>query len=330
MNSEMKVAVASRKRSDFDYSGYFREMRLIHDLTILPGDRRWRAVPPTRPEPHKVVLYLGCNVLRTSHMVSTISDILDLLGVDYVAVGGPAYCCGIVHHRYGDTELSQAMGANAVRYLERFEPERVLMWCPSCIYFYDEVFQVPASFQTQHVTEFLVEQLAKLRFVRELPKRVALHYHCNRPRRLQEAQAAETLLAAVPGLKMVKLDSDMRLDRSCSELLQQTLGLSAWQEIVEGQVSQALEGGADTFATLYHGCQRLICSYEERYPLTFEHYLTVFARALGIEHEDKYKKYRLWRDPQRVLAEMAPCMQANGVREQEAQLVVRRTFPEKD
>ncbi|MEE8442546.1 MAG: heterodisulfide reductase-related iron-sulfur binding cluster [Dehalococcoidia bacterium] len=324
----MNTKAFSRKKSDFDYAGYFREMRLTHDLMTLPQDKTWRAVPPTEPEPHSVVLYLGCNVLRTSHMIRNVTDILDRLGVDYVAVGGPAFCCGIVHHRNEDTELSQVIARNTVRYFERFNPERVVMWCPSCIVYYDEIFQVPASFQTQHVTEFLAEHVGDLEFVREVPQRVALHYHCDQPGRLAEARAAETLLSAVPGLKYVKIDGDAQLGRACSMATQQALGMDKWQQIIEQQLHQASEAGADTLATMYHGCQRSLCLYEEQHPLNIEHYLSVFARSLGIDHEDTYKKFRLWRDPERVLAEMAPCMQANNVREDQARRVVQRTFPE--
>jgi len=323
----MSASVSSRKRSDFDYAAYFREMRRLHDLTTLREDARWRAVPPTQPEPHQVVLYLGCNVLQTSHMIRTIMDILDLLGVDYVAVGGPAYCCGIVHHRYGDTELSQTIGRKTIRYLERFEPERVVMWCPSCIFYYDEIFRVPRSFEVLHVTEFLVEHLSGAEFNREVPLRVALHYHCSGPRPVLEARAAETLLSAVPGLEYVKVDSDARLQRACSRFTQEALGMDTWKQLVEHQLQEAVAGGADTVATLYHGCHRVICMYEERYPLNIEHYLSVFARALGIEHEDRYKKYRLWRDPERVLAAMASCVQANEVKEDQARRTVLRAFP---
>jgi len=54
-----------------------------------------------------VVLYLGCNVLRTSHLVQTVIAVFDLLGIDYVAVGGPTYCCGIVHHQQGTAPPAQ-------------------------------------------------------------------------------------------------------------------------------------------------------------------------------------------------------------------------------
>lgn len=317
----------SRKRSDFDYPAYFREMRLLHDLTVLPGEASWRGVPPTEPEPHRVVLYLGCNVLRNSHMIRTITDIMDLLGEDYVAVGGPAYCCGIMHHRTGDVEIAQSMGRNAVRYFERFEPERVVMWCPSCIHYYDEIFQVPSSFQTQHVTEYLAERLDDLTFVRSTPQRVALHHHCNRPQRIAEAEAAKKLLSAVPGLDYVGIDSNIDLGRACSHISQQALGVEPWRQAIAKELRQAEESGAGVFATLYHGCQRLICAFEDESSLTIDHYLSVFGRALGIDHEDKYKKYRLWADPDRVLAEMTPCMVANDVDEQEARQVVARAFP---
>ena len=94
----------------YDYSQYFGEITLTHDLTTLPGERTWRLAPPGRDvAAHEIVLYLGCNVLRTSHMIRTITTIFDRLGLDYVAVGGPTYCCGIVHHQHGDEAAADGM-----------------------------------------------------------------------------------------------------------------------------------------------------------------------------------------------------------------------------
>lgn len=316
----------SRNRSGYDYASYFREMLVQHDLTTMPEDKKWSAVPEVAPDPHSIVLYLGCNVLRTSDMIRNVTDIFDLLGLDYIAVGGPAFCCGIAHDRNGDKELAESMGRSAIRFMERYKPERVAMWCPSCIFYYDEIFQVPTSFETLHVTELLLENVDKLNFVQEVPQRVALHYHNNRPRRIREAEAARDLLLAIPKLEYVEVESDVLLGRSCSAFSQEAIGMDAWQQIIEGHLRQAEEAKVDSFATLYHGCQRTICEFEDKYPFEIEHYLSVFARALGIEHEDTYKKYKLWNDPERVLAEMAPCMKANGVSPDEARKVVTKTF----
>ena len=319
----------SRNKSKFDYGSYFREMRDTHDLTTMPQDMSWTPSVPFEAdaEPHDVVLYLGCNVLRTSHMIKTATDILDLLGVDYIAVGGPAYCCGIVHHRNGDTELAESISTNAIRYMERYKPKTVAMWCPSCISYYDEVFEIETSFKTQHFTEFLVDHLDELDFVKEAPSKVALHSHMSHPKRLEEARAAMTLLSAVPGMECVELPPDARLGISCSPTTQQAAGMDVWEEIVEGELSSSVDQGIDAFATLYHGCQRAICAYEEKHPIEIEHYLSLFARGLGIEHEDTYKKYSLWKDPARVMAEMAPCMEAAGVKPARAQKLVDLTFP---
>src|SRR5262249_46774980 len=68
------------RRADmgYDYKRYFAEITTLHDLTTRPEERTWRlAAPPRDAEPHAVVLYLGCNVLRTAHLVQTVTPLLD-------------------------------------------------------------------------------------------------------------------------------------------------------------------------------------------------------------------------------------------------------------
>jgi hypothetical protein len=52
----------------------------------------------------------------------------------------------------------------------------------------------------------------------------------------------------------------------------------------------------------------------------------VFARGLGIEFEDTYKRWMLSGDPAAIMAEASPCMEANGVDPAAAQALVERTF----
>src|SRR5437899_10667883 len=121
----------------YDYGQYFAEITLTHDLTTLPGERTWRLAPPGRDvEALELVLYLGSNVLRTSHMIRTVTAIFDRLGLDYIAVGGPTYCCGIVQHKNGDAQASEEINLRTIEYFERYSPREIVMWCPSCIYFY--------------------------------------------------------------------------------------------------------------------------------------------------------------------------------------------------
>jgi Fe-S oxidoreductase len=312
----------------FDYGKYFGELRVLHDLMTTPDERRWRLTAPERdPEPHAIVLYLGCNVLRTSHMVRTVTALFDRLGLDYVAVGGATYCCGIVHHRNGDTAAGEGMSHRTVELFKRYQPDEVVMWCPSCIHFYDDVLQQPLPFRVRHTTEFLIDQLPRLEFTRRVEARVALHRHAVGEARQREGAACRQLLEALPGVEYVDIEPAPDFGRSCGPTSHEQLGIEGWNSLVHKELAQAAAAGATTMATIYHGCQRMTCHFEEEQPLTIEHYLSVFARGLDIEFEDTYKKYRLWKDPERVLAEMTPCQQASGVDPGRARDVVTRIFP---
>ncbi len=187
------------------------------------------------------------------------------------------------------------------------------MWCPSCIYFFDEVQRAQMPFPVRHATEFLVERLPELDLSKRVNARVALHFHVQSEARRREGNAGRRFLEAVPGLEYVDIEPDPRFGRICTQGVQAELGLEVWNTMVRDEIERARASGAGILATIYHGCQRLLCGFEAEGRIVVEHYLSVFARALGIEFEDKYKKYRLWQDPERVLADAAPCQRANGM-----------------
>ena len=313
----------------FDYGTYFGEIKLTHDLLSPREERSWRLTPPREGERHDVVLYLGCNVLRTSHLVQTAAAVFDRLGLDYVAVGGPTYCCGIQHHREGQVASGERYASHTVDLLARMAPREVVMWCPSCIQFYDEVLHAQLPFPKRHTTEFLAERLERgdFSFTRPVEAAVALHYHSASEPRQREGRAARRLLQAVPGITLVDFEPDPRWGRTCTAALQTQLGREKWRQIVLDDIDRALGAGASHMAGVYHGCHRELCRFEAERPIVFEHYLTLFARALGIEFEDTYKKYAGWGDPDRILEDATPCMASNGVDPAIARGVVIKTFP---
>ncbi len=311
----------------YDYKRFFGEIDVLRDITTMPGEAKWRtAAPPREGERHQILLYLGCNVFRTSHMIRTISAIFDGLGLDYLAVGGPTYCCGIVHHQHGDTAASGGMADNTLKLFERYQPEEVVMWCPSCIYFYDEVRHATLPYKVSHAAEFLVSKLPEIQLTQKVDATVALHYHNVSEARRREGLAGRQLLEAVPGLRYVEVEPDPRFGRSCAPAVQEQLGLDVWNGLARDEVDRAGAAGADTLATIYHGCQRYMCVFEAERPITIEHYLTVFGRGLGLEFEDRFKKFRLWQDPERVLEETTPCQRANNVDAARARAVAMENF----
>ena len=209
---------------------------------------------------------------------------------------------------------------------QRYRPDEVVMWCPSCIYYYDEIVHADLPFRVRHTTEFLLDHLARFRFTAPVNATVAVHAHAVGDARVREARACRALLAGVPGVRVVDLESEPRFGRSCAPAIPQALGQDVWDGLVRDEIERARAAGADTLACIYHGCQRMICGFEADGRLTIEHYLSVFARALGIEFEDTFKKYRLWADPERVLQDATPCMEANHVDPTAARTLVTTTF----
>lgn len=316
-----------RRRPGYDFARHFGDGKVLNQLQMLPDEQSWRAQPPKQAKTVPVLLYLGCNILKTAHLVKTVNDVFSIVsratGQAFEAVGGPAYCCGIVHHREGEPEKAATISANTLRYFEQFEPERVVMWCPSCIYFYDEIVDADVPYNVQHVSEYLLEHLDVFRFSQPVPSRVALHYHQDSEARRRERDAIRGLLTAVPGLELLDPGCEDGWGRSCT-WPSEPAAQARYRERIERQMQAAVDLGADTLAPAYHGCHRLLCGYEADYPLAVEHYLTLFARALGIEYEDQYKHLLILGDVDAVMAEVAPCMQAHQLDEERVRDVVRR------
>jgi Fe-S oxidoreductase len=201
------------------------------------------------------------------------------------------------------------------------------MWCPSCIYFYDEIVQASVPYRVQHVSEYLLEHLALFGPLRPAGggNRVALHYHDDSAARLRERDAVRGLLSAIPGLTLLDPGCEAGWGRSCTWPATPD-AQTAWRARAMRQLDSAAALGAETLATMYHGCQRLLGGFEADRPLRIEHYLTVFGRALGIEHEDRYKRYLLAGDADAVMADVAPCMQAHHLDEAKVRAVVQRHF----
>jgi len=166
------------------------------------------------------------------------------------------------------------------------------MWCPSCMYFYDEVQNSLAVPRAPH-DGVPGDRLSSLEFTHRVDAPVALHYHSQSEPRRREGAAARRLLEPCRG----SATSRSSRSRGSGALHRRCPGPArpvrlGW--LIRDAIGRRAPAGRD-LATVYHGCQRLICGFEAEGSIAIEHYLSVFARALGIEFEDRYKTFRLCR-----------------------------------
>lgn len=314
----------------FPFGEYFGEVRILADLQFRPGEKPYLDRPPKAADarPAEFLLYLGCNVLRTAHLAKAAIDVLRAMGFEFQAVGGPAYCCGIVHFLNGAPAAADAYAAGTLRHLRTLGARKVVMWCPSCNEHFDEVVTAshPVEFPYEHVTALVARHLDRITFVRRLDRRVALHYHTGHPQQDLDRASTRAILRAIPGLEYVEIPNPPELGRHCSARYIGKLGRAGWRERIGEVLRHAAAARVDVLATIYHSCHREICHEEAAAPFEIVNYMSLLAEAMGIEHPDVYKRYRLMADPEAVFEQVRDYVEANRLDPARVREVLRRAF----
>ena len=296
-----------------------RGIRLMAAMQLLPAELdRLLQPPPARDVP--VVFYLGCNAIRTPHVLFNAMYVLDALAIDYEVVGGPAACCGIIHSKWeGKVGAGGKVTDGTLDRFASYRPQKVLSWCPSCQLHVGETLAGfrQVSFDFDHVTKFLVEQEAALRqrLTTPVPMRVLLHVH--------EGMAdlgdnVRRLLDAVPGLTIV--DTVAETGYTCGGS-----GADRSPALKAAQRAETLaRAGApevDALVTLYHGCHMQLAAAGREHGFAVVNFTDLLVRGLGgTPHEDALEALSLLDDWHAVVAHAAPHLQANGIKFDPAQL----------
>lgn len=278
----------------------------------LPGDlvaRLTRAVHPA-PEPADLVLYLGCNVLKTPHIALLAMEALDRIGARHRVLGGPAVCCGVLQFRAGDARAAGRVGGGTAAGFAAAGASRVLTWCPTCNIQLGEIV-MPSTrpgFALEHVVPYIADRLDRLapHFVRRLDRRVALHEH---PGVAGVTEAAVKILKAIPGLDLVDLDQP-RVGYMCNSLAP----LPVFKRALQARELAAAEAaGVDCLVGVYHACHRELCAHERDYPFRIVNFLELVGEAMGVERRDLFKQWKIMQDVDRVLAEIDDRVDAAGL-----------------
>jgi len=305
--------------SDFDYSAYFGPILPLADATRSTDERVWGDGAENNKAPHDYVLYLGCNVLRTVALAETIVAILDQLGIDFIALGGPATCCGIIHHGNGDMEASEKLTARTLSKFADYRPKAVLTYCPSCHAHMDYSlaetglrFDVPYL----HVTEFITENLHRLNFKNRVERRVFLHSHSDNEQARLDGKFARAILEAIPGLEVLGTAGTSEWGHDCGARQIGLIGQAVHDRLVTEMFATAKAEGADAIAALYHSCYRQFCGQERDKAIEVLHYTALVAEALGLPpREEAFKRLKLESDPGKAAEDLKDRAAARGLGE---------------
>jgi Fe-S oxidoreductase len=257
-----------------------------------------------------VVMYLGCNVLKTPHIALLCLEVLDRLGTRYKVFGGPANCCGVIQYRAGDAKASGRIGGNTVAGFAATGAAHVLTWCPTCNIQLNEIVMpsTQAGFNLGHVIPYIAQRIERLRphFVRPVNKRIALHEH---PGVAGVTEGAIKILTAIPGIEIVDLEQP-RVGYMCNSLAP----VPAYKrELHARELDAAAAAGVDCLVGIYHACHRELCAHESTSPFKIVNFLELVGEAMAVERADLFKQWKMMQDVDRVLAEVAGQAAAAGL-----------------
>ncbi|MEW6454123.1 MAG: (Fe-S)-binding protein [Pseudomonadota bacterium] len=307
-----KQAVDVFRKTSQDVSVLSR-MQLSEEDLIRLGQRPSKA--EERADLPDVVFYTGCNVLKTPHIALLCLDIMDMIGTDYQVMGGPTHCCGTAQLRAGDIDSLGRFANNTISKLSQSKTKTVLAWCPSCVMQFGETVLPTVEratgekpFDLTPFMPFLHGQLEKVRpFLKNrVEMTVALHKH---PGIAGVMEAAEQLLQAVPGIKIVKLD--------VPAMGLQSVNLAALPkfkaELQLRELEAAKSAGVDALVAVYHSDHRELCAHERDWPFKIMNILEIVGASMGLSQDDHYKHLKIKQDVDAIITDAADLMKAHKV-----------------
>jgi heterodisulfide reductase subunit D len=301
------------------------QLQLSDDLLARLGQRS-QAGSDEGAELPDFVFYTGCNVLKTPHIALLALDIMDALGITYRVMGGPSHCCGIIHMRSGDAEVSGRLGTSTIDKLSHSKSGQVLSWCPSCYVQFTETTLPTVErqrgarpFEMTPFMRFLQGRLDELRplLTRRLDLRVALHKH---PGVAGVMEAAEALLRAVPGVALIDLQ------QPAVGLQSGTLSaLPAYKRELQRQELEAAHAAqVDALVAVYHSDHRELCAHEREWPFRIVNVLEIIGQSMGLHRDDRYKHLKMMQDADAIMADCSDLIATHGLDPEVARNVIVR------
>ncbi len=211
----------------------------------------------------EVVFFTGCTeAYRMQPLAVATAKLLAKAGVEFTILGEDEWCCGSPMLRTGQKmPVVDELAPHNVEAMERHGWKTMVSACAGCFNTikndYPKLVGKP-SFEVFHITEYL-EKLVKdgrLKFTKEFKKKVAYHDPCHLGRHAKVYDAPRNVLAAIPGVEIVKMEHEKDDAWCCGA----GGGFkSAFNDMAENiaadRVREAARAGAEMIATSCPFCQ---------------------------------------------------------------------------
>ncbi len=243
----------------------------------------------------RYVFFPGCNVYFQPEKILNALDIMDAIGDDYVLLPGLKNCCGDSFFFLGDIDEGGQQADLLVAAIADFNPEAVVLWCPTCLCRFAESIaptrDVP--FQVLSFPQYLAKSMNKLELSNAAAGTVTLHEPCKSAYLGLDREGPREVLRQLPGVTLREMTHHGRETVCCGS------GAICWfpescARLRKERLEEASQTGADRLVTVCHFCNQTFAAEEPQYNFMVTNYINLVAEAMGIRREDKFKKYTRW------------------------------------
>lgn len=259
---------------------------------MISSEEYTRITSPGSVDQARQVFFPGCNIYLQPEKLLNALDIMDAIGDEYAFLPGLDNCCGDNFLFSGYIEEGCCQAEELVKTLAEYNPETVILWCPTCHcrfeQFFSESMNIP--FRVISFTEYLAENMYKLKFKDNSSGIVTLHEACKSAYTGIDLKSPRQILEQLPGISLKEMKHHGKETMCCGSGAISWFGESC-EMIRQERLQEAVKTGADKLVTICHYCNQTFASDEPYCDLEITSYVSLVAEAMGIHREDKFKKY---------------------------------------
>ena len=275
--------------------------RVLASVQVSAADYR-KITTTSNKQDARYVFYPGCNVYFQPQKILNALDIMEAIGDDYAFLPGLDYCCGDSHLFLGDINRGARNAEELVAVISGFQPEAVVIWCPTCQCRFDNSIApgLAVPFQVLSFAQYLAINMNKLPFSDSVAGTVTLHEPCKAAYTALDLNGPREVLRQLPGVMLREMVHHGPGTMCCGS------GAVCWfpqssAQFRQDRLNEAAQTGAQRLVTVCHYCSQTFAADESRYEFSVTNYVDLVAEAMGIKRDDPFKRYTLWGNLERIL-----------------------------
>jgi heterodisulfide reductase subunit D len=300
--------------------------RVLASIQVSGGEYN-RITTSSRKQSARYVFFPGCNVYFQPEKILNAMDIMVAIGDDYAFLPGLDYCCGDSLLFLGDIKEGTRRAEELVAIIASFQPEFAVLWCPTCQCRFEKTI-APAMnipFKILSFPQYLAANMSKLPLTRASAGTVTLHEACKSAYTGVDLNGPREVLRQLPGVTLREMEHHGQETVCCGS------GAICWfpesfTQIRKERLQDAARTGAEQLVSVCHYCNQVFAAEEAHYDFSVTNYVNLVAEAMGIHRDDKFKKYSLWGNLEKILSDADDCIRESPFENQRIIEVLQEVF----